>query len=133
MDENIAFGNAWRYRDYVVRAFNDDKPFDQFLIEQIAGDLLPPQRGGASPPPASSRSARGCSRSPTCGSWRWTSSTSRSTRSGKAFLGMTLGCARCHDHKFDPIPQEDYYALAAIFRSTRSLADGEDGRDQVLV
>ncbi len=45
MDENIAFGNAWRYRDYVVRAFNDDKPFDQFLIEQIAGDLLPPQRG----------------------------------------------------------------------------------------
>ena len=122
LDENIAYGNAWRYRDYVVRAFNADKPYDQFLIEQtrrrpaavrarkrITRHRLPrPRAAGAG------RAGRQ--------KMEMDIIDEQIDTLGKAFLGLTLGCARCHDHKFDPITQEDYYALAAIFRSTRSLS-----------
>ncbi len=127
-DFNATFHNAWRYRDYVVAAMNNDKPFDHFVREQIAGDLLPfvsdAQR-------TEQMIATG---------FLMVGTKMLSERDkvklqmdvvdeqintvGAAFMGMTLGCARCHDHKFDPIPTNDYYALAGIFRSTRTL-EGE--------
>lgn len=126
MDENIAFGNAWRYRDYVVRSFNQDKPFDQFLIEQIAGDLLPQNEDAMT---ATGFLALGAHvlAEPDMQKLEMDIIDEQMDTIGKAFMGMTLGCARCHDHKFDPITQEDYYAMAAIFRSTRSLADEKMG------
>jgi hypothetical protein len=121
MDENIAFGNAWRYRDYVVRAFNQDKPYDQFLIEQIAGDLLPSSEEAIAATGFLSLGARVLAE-PDMQKLEMDIIDEQMDTLGKAFLGMTFGCARCHDHKFDPVTQEDYYSMAAIFRSTRSLA-----------
>ncbi|HSI12596.1 MAG TPA: PSD1 and planctomycete cytochrome C domain-containing protein [Chthoniobacter sp.] len=121
MDENIAFGNAWRYRDYVVRAFNQDKPYDQFLTEQIAGDLLPSSEETIAATGFLSLGARVLAE-PDMQKLEMDIIDEQMDTLGKAFLGMTFGCARCHDHKFDPVTQEDYYSMAAIFRSTRSLA-----------
>ena len=126
MDENIAFGNAWRYRDYVVRSFNEDKPFDQFLIEQIAGDLLPRSEEAITATGFLSLGARVLAE-PDVQKLEMDIIDEQIDTIGKAFMGMTLGCVRCHDHKFDPISQEDYYAMAAIFRSTRSLATEKMG------
>ena len=121
MDENLAFGNAWRYRDYVVRAFNADKPFDQFLIEQVAGDLLPHSEDALAATGFLALGARVLAE-PDMQKLEMDIIDEQMDTLGKAFLGMTLGCARCHDHKFDPVAQDDYYAMAAIFRSTRSLS-----------
>ena len=126
MDENIAFGNAWRYRDYVVRAFNEDKPFDQFIIEQIAGDLLPQSEEAITATGFLALGARVLAE-PDVQKLEMDIIDEQIDTLGKAFMGMTLGCVRCHDHKFDPIKQEDYYAMAAIFRSTRSLATEKMG------
>jgi hypothetical protein len=119
---------AWRYRDWVVDAFNRDLPFDRFIIHQIAGDLLPDPDGGEIYPAgliASTFLSNGV--------WDRGDADKEKIVSdmvddnidtvGKAFLGLTLGCARCHDHKFDPVSQEDYYALAGIFYSTHILKD----------
>lgn len=111
--------NAWRYRDYVIRALNQDKPYDQFIREQIAGDELYPDNPEA-------RIATGFLR---MGPWEHTGmSVEAVTRqmflddvtnaTGVTFLGLTLGCARCHDHKFDPLPTKDYYRFQAVFAST---------------
>lgn len=111
--------NAWRYRDYVIRSFNQDKPYDQFIREQIAGDELYPSNPDA-------RIATGFLR---MGPWEHTGMAVEAvtrqmflddvTHSTAAtFLGVTLGCARCHDHKFDPIPTKDYYRMQAVFGST---------------
>ena len=121
MDENVAFAHAWRYRDYVVRAFNEDKPFDTFLIEQIAGDLLPRGEEAVVATGFLALGARVLAE-PDVQKLEMDIIDEQIDTLGKAFLGMTLGCVRCHDHKFDPISQEDYYGLAAIFRSTRSLS-----------
>lgn len=124
-DENIAHGNAWRYRDYVVTSFNEDKPFDQFVIEQLAGDLLPFDNetqqhqqliatGFLSIGPkvlAETDEAK----------MRMDIIDEQLDTTGRAFLGLTLGCARCHDHKFDPISAADYYGLAGIFKSTLTM------------
>ncbi len=125
LDENIAFGQAWRYRDYVIQAFNHDKPFDQFLIEQLAGDLLPT-------PTVETRTATGflvlgakVLAEPDNQKLIMDTVDEQIDTTGKAFLGLTLGCARCHDHKFDPILQSDYYGLAAIFKNT-SAFDGKN-------
>ena len=126
MDENIAFGNAWRYRDYVVRAFNADKPFDQFLIEQIAGDLLPQNEDTMTAPGFLALGARVLAE-PDLQKLEMDIIDEQLDTIGKAFMGMTVGCARCHDHKFDPLTQEDYYAMAGIFRSTRSLSTEKMG------
>ena len=126
MDENIAFGNAWRYRDYVVRAFNDDKPFDQFLTEQVAGDLLPRSEDALAATGFLALGARVLAE-PDLQKLEMDIIDEQIDTIGKAFMGMTLGCVRCHDHKFDPITQEDYYAMAAIFRSTRSIAPEKKG------
>jgi len=126
MDENIAFGHAWRYRDYVVRAFNNDKPYNDFLIEQIAGDLLPRSEDAVTATGFMSLGARVLAE-PDIQKLEMDIIDEQIDTLGKAFLGMTLGCVRCHDHKFDPILQDDYYALAAIFRSTKSLSDERMG------
>ncbi len=131
MDENVAYGHAWRYRDYVVRAFNDDKPYNQFLIEQLAGDLLPAgeQSSREDCLTATGFLALGARvlAEPDVRKMEMDIIDEQMDTLGKAFLGMTFGCARCHDHKFDPVSTADYYAMAAIFRSTKSLADDRMG------
>lgn len=124
LDENIAHGNAWRYRDYVIAAFNQDKPFDRFLMEQIAGDLLEDD-------PATRHERLIATGFLTLGAKVLAEGDETKLQMdiideqidtiGKSILGMTLGCARCHDHKFDPIGTSDYYALAGIFKSTRTM------------
>ncbi len=121
---NMTYPQAWRYRDYVVDSFNDDKPFDRFIQEQIAGDLLPVKTDE-----------------------QWTENLIATTflaigsknlneqnrvqfaanvvdeqidATTRVFLGMSVACARCHDHKFDAIPQADYYAMAGIFQSMQT-------------
>ena len=129
---------AWRYRDWVVDAFNRDLPFDQFIVHQIAGDLLPDPDGGEVYPAgliATTFLSNGV--------WDRGDADKEKIVSdmvddqidtvGKAFLGLTLGCARCHDHKFDPVSQQDYYALAGIFYSTHILKDlGAKGAEYVM-
>ena len=115
--------NAWRYRDYVVRSFNNDKPYDQFLREQIAGDELPQWN-------AEAIIATGFYR---LGLWDdepadrelalYDGFDDLVTVTGQAILGMTLNCSRCHDHKVDPIPQADYYRMVAFFRDIRPFSD----------
>jgi hypothetical protein len=115
----------WRYRDYVIRAFNEDVPYDQFVREHIAGDQLASKRlrkdGGAWESPLGTtqfwfnevlNSATDSEKS------RADDVDNQIDVAGKTFLGLTVACARCHDHKFDPIPTADYYALAGVFRST---------------
>ncbi|WP_437193188.1 DUF1553 domain-containing protein [Planctomicrobium sp. SH527] len=127
-DFNATFHEAWRYRNYIINSFNDDRSFQDLIIEQIAGDLMPSQ----------SEEQRVNQLIATGFLMLGTKMLSERDKEklrmdvvdeqisavGSAFLGMTLGCARCHDHKFDPIPTKDYYALAGIFRSTQVL-DGE--------
>jgi cytochrome c553 len=119
---------AWRYRDWVVQSFNRDLPFDRFIVHQIAGDLLPAPDGKE--PYADGLIATTFLVN---GAWDRGDADKEKMVSdmvddqidtvGKAFMGLTLGCARCHDHKFDPLAQTDYYALAGIFYSTRMLTE----------
>jgi len=113
-------GNAWRYRDYVVRAFNADMPYDRFVREQVAGDELAPED-------PEKLVAAGFLR---MGPWELTSmEVPKVARQrflddvtnavGETFLAQSLQCARCHDHKFDPIATRDYYAIQAVFRTTQ--------------
>ena len=126
LDENVHHGNAWRYRDYVVRSFNTDKPFDEFVVEQLAGDLLPA---------ADNRQLR-YERLIATGflavgpkvlaevdetKMEMDIIDEQLDTLGRSIMGLTLGCARCHNHKFDPISTEDYYGLAGIFKSTRVM------------
>lgn len=125
LDENVAHGNAWRYRDYVVAAFNNDKPYSQFVREQLAGDLLPAAGDAqrAEQLIATGFLALGPKviAEPDEVKMEMDIVDEQIDTAGKAFLGMTFGCARCHDHKFDPIQTADYYALAGIFKSTRTM------------
>ncbi|MFT5466898.1 MAG: hypothetical protein ACI8UO_001999 [Verrucomicrobiales bacterium] len=121
----MALPEAWRFRDYVIDSFHKNKPLDQFIREQVAGDLLPfdsrEQR-------AEQLSASGFL---VLGPHNYENqdkemldleiADEQMDTIGRAFMGMTIGCARCHDHKFDPIPTADYYALAGIFLSTDSV------------
>jgi hypothetical protein len=114
--------HAWRYRDYVVQAFNEDKPYDQFVREQLAGDLLARDKQGQEK--TRLQIAAGFNR---CGQIhlvvgnidpeesRYEVLTEMTGAVGSAFLGLTLNCARCHDHKFDPVSQGDYFRLQAFF------------------
>ena len=126
LDENLVYKNAFRYRNYVIQAFNKDKPYDQFIHEQLAGDLLPETEDLAT----------------TFERWTATGFLSLGAKmlaeddpvkmemdivdeqldtAGRAIMGMTIGCARCHDHKFDPISQADYYGMAGIFKSSKTM------------
>jgi hypothetical protein len=108
--------DGWRYRDYVIKSFNDDKPYDRFAKEQIAGDELYPED-------AEARTGTGFYRVGTNRDMLFKVEemnaieklTDAVDTTSAVFLGLTVGCARCHDHKFDPIPQRDYYRLQAVF------------------
>ncbi len=121
---NFNYPQAWRYRDWVIAAFNADKPYDQFVREQIAGDLLPAAdaRTKAEQQIATGFLALGpkphSEREPL--QFQMDLADEQIDVTSQAFLGLTVACARCHDHKFDPIPQRDYYALAGIFRSSET-------------
>lgn len=127
-DFNATFHNAWRYRNYVIDSWNLDKPFDQFVREQIAGDLLPAKdlEDQRQKIIATGFLMLGTKMLSERDKEKLTMDVvdEQINAVGQAFLGLTLGCARCHDHKFDPIPTQDYYALAGIFKSTRTL-EGE--------
>lgn len=127
-DFNATFHEAWRYRNYVIRTFNQDRPFDAFIREQLAGDLLPAETNEQA---SEQLVATGfLMLGPKMLSERDKAKLEMDVVDeqidsvGRAFLGLTLGCARCHDHKFDPISTSEYYGLAGIFRSTQTL-DGE--------
>ncbi len=121
-DSNNIFPHAWRYRDYVIDAFNADKPFDQFIREQLAGDLLPIDTDAewAQNLVATGFLAIGQKLVGEVEDRKFFADLvdEQIDATTRAFLGITVSCARCHDHKSDPIPQTDYYALAAIFRNT---------------
>ncbi len=117
---------GWQYRDWVIRAFSKDLPYDQFVKLQIAGDVMPPtEPGGIN---ADGLTATGLL---TLGEWGTGDADKEKMVTDivndqidvvtRSFLGLTVGCARCHDHKFDPISQRDYYALAGIFFSSKIL------------
>ena len=125
MDDNIVHADAWRYRDYVIRAFNVDKPYDQFIREQLAGDLitkwgdqnraegliatgflmLGPKMVGEDDPVKQ----------------KLDFADEQLATTARAFLALSVDCARCHDHKFDPIPSKDYYSMLGIFTSTKTV------------
>lgn len=121
---------VWRYRDYVIRSFNDDKPYDRFLIEQLAGDELPE-------PTVESVTATGYYR---LGQWddepadplqaKFDDLDDILATTSQSMLGITVNCARCHDHKIDPLPQTDYYRMLAFFANVRHY--GVRGHDTVL-
>ncbi len=130
-DRNFTFHQAWRYRNYVIDALNSDKPYYEFVREQIAGDLLSAENDAQrreqligstflslGPKMLTERDKEKL--------WLDTVDEQIDT-TGRAFLGLTFGCARCHDHKFDPISQNDYYALAGIFRSTEVVTGTQNG------
>lgn len=123
LDENTAFGNAWRYRDYVIKSFNDDKPYHTFLREQIAGDLLPDAGTNPDRLTATGFLVLGPKllAEPDKQKMKMDIADEQLDTLGKAVLGLTIGCARCHDHKFDPLPQRDYYSLLGTFTSTRTM------------
>lgn len=99
--------NAWRYRDWVTDAFNRDLPYDRFVVYQLAADLLDGDERDANLPALGFHALRD-------------RDDDRVDVTGQTFLGMTIGCAQCHDHKFDPIPQTDFYALQGVFSSTEA-------------
>ncbi len=124
-DFNATYHEAWRYRDYLIRSFAADRPFDQMVRQQVAGDLMAAESDQErldnvvattflmlGPKMLSERDKPKLELDVV---------DEQIDTVGRAFLGLTLGCARCHDHKFDPVPTEDYYALAGIFKSTQTL------------
>ncbi len=123
MDENMTYAEAYRYRDYVIAAFNADKPYDAFVVEQLAGDLL--EDSHMHEKVATGFLAIG-PKMLACDDpqkMRMDIVDEQIDTTGRAFLGMTFGCARCHDHKFDPISAKDYYGLAGMFMSTKTMVN----------
>ncbi len=126
MDENMAMAHAWRYRDWVIGAFNRDLPYDRFIVDQLAGDLEPP---AADPQINADRLIATAflvlgpkmlaEDDPV--KMEMDIIDEQVDTIGRALLGLSLGCARCHDHKFDPIAMADYYSLAGIFKSTKTM------------
>ena len=123
-ERNYAYPEAWRYRDYVIAAFNADKPYDRFLREQVAGDLLPAKDAAQrneqliatgflalGPKGLNERNRE---------AFVMETVDEQIDVTTRAVMGVTVSCARCHDHKFDPVPQRDYYAMAGIFKSTET-------------
>ncbi len=126
LDENIAYANAFHYRDYVIASFNLDRPYDRFVREQIAGDLLQPDET------PNNDTARIAATGFLCVGAKMLAEDDPMKMQmdiideqvdtiGRTVMGLTLGCARCHDHKYDPISTSDYYSLAGIFKSTKTM------------
>ena len=136
-DEDHRYPYAWRYRDYVINAFNHDLPYDQFIREQVAGDLLPSADGKplnvrgivatgllALGPKALAQKDKP--------KMMYDIYDEQVDVVSRAFLGLTVACARCHDHKFDPILTKDYYSMVAIFANTRDFSLVGDGVSKML-
>ncbi len=127
-EQNHLRPNSWVYRDYVIRALNEDKPYDQFVLEQLAGDII----GKGKPDIETATGFLVAGTHDTVGSpdelltrqQRANDLDDMVTTVGATFLGVTIGCAKCHDHKFDPLSQKDYYRMAAVFADVRH---GESG------
>ncbi len=115
--------NAWRYRDYVVGSFNEDKPYDRFVREQIAGDEIWPSDPEARVATAFNRHYPDESNARNLMQRRQEILNDITDTVGQVFTGLTFGCARCHDHKYDPISQADYYRLQAFFANVRAVDD----------
>ena len=128
LDDDIKIPNTWRYRDYVIDAFNRDTPYDQFIAEQLAGDLIPPEKPGevnergiiatgflavGTKPLVQQDKVK----------MKYDVVDEQIDTTAKVFMGLTMGCARCHDHKFDPISAKDYYSMASIFASIKDFED----------
>jgi len=127
-ETDIFFGHAWRYRDYVIRSFNADKPFDRFIKEQIAGDELFPgdpdaliATGLYTTGPVLQEAGM------VTGKLEYDQNTDFADTTGSAFLGMTFACARCHDHKYDPISQKEYFGMHAVFAASDQFDLAPDG------
>ena len=132
LDRNLNYPYAWRYRDYVIEAFNNDKPYNEFILEQLAGDQLPykDQKDQDEKLTATGFLAigpKGLNESRVKYS-KWQVINDQVDATTRGFIGLTVSCAQCHDHKFDPIPQKDYHALAGIFSSTETLYGTVGGR-----
>ena len=136
-DEDHRYPHGWRYRDYVIESFNNDLPYDQFIREQVAGDLLPAKNPGevnrrgiiatgflALGPKAIAQQDKK--------KMLYDVYDEQVDVTTRAFLGLTVSCARCHDHKFDPILTKDYYAMIGMFASTRSFTNPESHVSVVL-
>lgn len=122
---SVNYPNAWRYRDYIIDSFNEDKPYNRFVQEQIAGDLLkaPTDEAWQENLIATGFLAIGLKHHDEKNPRQFESDMvdEQINTLTQGFLGLTVGCARCHDHKYDPIPTNDYYALAGIFHSTQTF------------
>ena len=133
-ERNVTVNNVWPYRDYVIRSFNSDKPFNRFIVEQLAGDVV----GRGNPAIEVGTAFLVCGPYDDVGNQdktqqqiiRANTLDDLITATSNAFLGLTVNCARCHNHKFDPIPTEDYYRLRAAFEGVqhdeRALATDEE-------
>jgi hypothetical protein len=130
--DNTPFPQAWRYRDYVLAAFNKDKPYDQFIREQVAGDLFPAKDAKERDEFLTATGFLALTSKPRAQNnpdYRMDLIADQIDVTARSVLGLSVMCARCHDHKFDPIAQKEYYALAGIFESTDMLfgAGGKKG------
>ncbi|HEX6504119.1 MAG TPA: DUF1549 domain-containing protein, partial [Terriglobales bacterium] len=124
------FRSIWAYRDYVIRAYNQNKPFDQFVREQLAGDMLPVKTLDSLTASAYLRAGISSGEGGTLiEESRVNNKRERTEAYGAAFLGLTVGCANCHDHKFDPITQKDFYRLTAFFNNLTEIASNDDRND----
>lgn len=140
-ETNVVYPHAWRYRDWVVSAFNADLPYDDFVTKQLAGDLLPAENETeeAENLIATGYLAIGAKSHATRGRAQFVLDVidEQIDSTTKGLLATTVACARCHDHKFDPIPQVDYYALAGIFASTEtkfgSVPSGQNRQTSDLI
>ena len=133
-ERNEIILNAWPFRDYVIRSFNDDKPFNQFIVEHLAGDVVGKDRPdveiGVAFLTVGPYDDVGNQDAAAAANIRAATVDDMVTTTGAAFLGLTIGCARCHNHKFDPMPTEDYYRIKSAFdgisHGPRSLATAEE-------
>lgn len=136
-DEDHRYPYAWRYRDYVIESFNKDVPYDQMIREQLAGDLIPSADGGQI-----NRRGLVATGFLALGAKAIAQQDKKKMLydvydeqvdvTSKAFLGLTLSCSRCHDHKFDPLLQRDYYSMISFFANTRSFKDAETHVSKLL-
>lgn len=130
-ETNVLYPHAWRYRDYVIRALNADTPFDRFVMEQIAGDVIVAEddQERAWNLAATGYLAVGSKGHNTRGRQQFAMDLADEQIDAvtQGIMGLTVACARCHDHKFDPIPQRDYYAMAGIFLSSNTHFGGIRG------
>ena len=122
--DNVPFPEAYRYRDYVIDAFNRDTPYDRFVLEQIAGDLLPATDAKEKDRSLTATGLLALTSKPRAQNnpdYKWDLIADQIDVTSRAFLGMSVMCARCHDHKFDAISTKDYYAMAGILESSIML------------